>query len=212
MKAADIPHGRYLAFLALLVALPLLLLHQHVPVDLALAGGFDIAALLFILSAAGHWRDGAPGTFRDLALRDDGGRWLLLLTTAIILFAILVVVGGLIGRRGTLSPMAIGIAVATLVIAWTFANLVYAFHYAKMFYDAGPDGKDSRGLEFPGGGAPVFADFVNFSFVIGMTCQTADITITSPAMRRSSTLHGILAFFFNLGVLAVTVNVIAGAL
>ncbi|MDO9489923.1 MAG: hypothetical protein Q7J32_16230, partial [Sphingomonadaceae bacterium] len=110
MKAADIPHGRYLAFLALLVALPLLL-HRWLPVELALAGGFDIAALAFIASAAGHWRDGAPGTIRDLALRDDGGRWLLLLVTTIILFAILVVVGGLIGQRGGMSPAALGVAV-----------------------------------------------------------------------------------------------------
>ena len=211
MKAADIPHGRYLAFLALLVALPPLLL-QWTGLGPALAGGFDIAALAFILSAAGHWRDGAPGTIRDLALRDDGGRWLLLLVTVIILFAILVIVGGLIRGRGALSPMATGAAVATLVIAWTFANLVYAFHYAKMFYDPGPEGTDRRGLDFPGGGAPVFADFVNFSFVIGMTCQTADIAITSAAMRRTATVHGMLAFFFNLGVLAVTVNVLASGL
>lgn len=211
MKAADIPHGRYLAFLALLVALPALL-HRWLPLNMALAGGFDVAALAFIASAAGHWRDGAPATIRDLALRDDGGRGLLLLVTTIILFAILIVVGGLIGRRAGLSPAALGAAVATLVIAWTFANLVYAFHYAKLFYDRGADGRDRRGLDFPGGSDPSFADFVNFSFVLGMTCQTADIAITSGAMRRTATVHGMLAFFFNLGVLAVTVNVLASAL
>jgi len=52
---------------------------------------------------------------------------------------------------------------------------------------------------------------VNFAFVIGMTCQTADISITSGAMRRVSTFHGLFAFAFNLGILALTVNVLASS-
>lgn len=45
-----------------------------------------------------------------------------------------------------------------------------------------------------------------------MTCQTSDVDVTSVAMRRVATGHGLIAFFFNLGVLALTVNVLAGLL
>ena len=100
--------------------------------------------------------------------------------------------------------------VSTLLASWTFANLVYAFHYARRYYSAGTGG-DYGGLDFPGDYEPAFADFVNFAFVIGMTCQTADITITHCAMRRISTFHGLFAFAFNLGILALTVNVLASS-
>jgi uncharacterized membrane protein len=48
--------------------------------------------------------------------------------------------------------------------------------------------------------------------VIGMTCQTADLDISSRRIRRIVTIHGVSAFFFNLGVLAMTVNVLSGVL
>jgi len=38
--------------------------------------------------------------------------------------------------------------------------------------------------------------------------QTSDVCITSPHIRRVVTLHCVAAFFFNLGVLALTINVL----
>ena len=46
---------------------------------------------------------------------------------------------------------------------------------------------------------------------IGMTCQVSDVLIESRQMRRLATLHGLQAFFFNLGVLALTINALSGA-
>jgi len=109
----------------------------------------------------------------------------------------------------TLVPLAWDAAV-TLTASWTFTNLIFAFHYARLYYSPHEHG-DHEGLDFPGGCIPDFSDFVNFAFVIGMTCQTADITITKTEMRRISTFHGLFAFAFNLGVVALSVNVLAGA-
>jgi uncharacterized membrane protein len=113
--------------------------------------------------------------------------------------------------RNHLTTMDFAIVAVTLVLAWLFSNLVYAFHYAHMFYDA-KDAGDAGGIIFPEGGAPVFADFVYFAFVIGMTCQTADLDISSRRIRRVVTMQGLFAFFFNLGVLAMTINVLSGVL
>jgi uncharacterized membrane protein len=49
-----------------------------------------------------------------------------------------------------------------------------------------------------------------FSYVIGVACQTADVKISSPAMRRVALVHCVLAFFFNSAVLALTINIAAG--
>ena len=177
----------------------------------SIQGAGAVASVVMAL-AADLWLKGGPDTIRREAVRDDGGRLTLLLVTVVISLAVLIVTGGLVQRGPKPGPFDIGLIVATLMIAWAFANLVYAFHYARLFYDQDSNGKDKGGLDFPGDGEPCFADFVNFSFVLGMTCQTADIAITSPALRRISTVHGIVAFFFNLGVLALVVNVVASSL
>jgi uncharacterized membrane protein len=46
--------------------------------------------------------------------------------------------------------------------------------------------------------------------VIDVACQTADVGISSGAMRRAVAVHGVLAFFFNSAVLALTINIAAG--
>jgi uncharacterized membrane protein len=48
--------------------------------------------------------------------------------------------------------------------------------------------------------------------VIGTSAQTADVTISSPAMRRLGLAHCVLAFFFNTAVLALSINMAAGLL
>jgi uncharacterized membrane protein len=51
-----------------------------------------------------------------------------------------------------------------------------------------------------------------FSFVIGMTCQVSDVAVTTRSMRRTTLVHGILSFFFNTVILALSVNLLAGSL
>lgn len=42
-----------------------------------------------------------------------------------------------------------------------------------------------------------------------MTSQVSDVAVTSKVMRRIVAIHGVLSFFFNLTVLALTVNMIS---
>jgi uncharacterized membrane protein len=68
-------------------------------------------------------------------------------------------------------------------------------------------------MAFPGGEAdPDYWDFVYFSFVVGMTSQVSDVAITSKVIRRTATVHGIVSFMFNAALLALTVNIAAGAI
>lgn len=89
---------------------------------------------------------------------------------------------------------------------------MYAVHYAHMFYDRDAGGGDHKGLNFPGTEQPVFQDFCYFAFVLGMTFQVSDVEIASHRLRRTATLHALVAFSFNIGVVALTVNVVASAI
>ena len=45
-----------------------------------------------------------------------------------------------------------------------------------------------------------------------MTCQVSDVTISDATLRKAATAHGLAAFFFNLGVLALAVNLTASVI
>ncbi|MES2143482.1 MAG: DUF1345 domain-containing protein [Pseudomonadota bacterium] len=204
------PHPRFLAFLAVLVIATALATLRW-PVEEALILGFDIAVALFTVLAIPLWVDDDPVRERERAAREDGGRLLLALTASTVLAAILLALGRMVEGRTALTAVDFAIVAGTLVLAWLFSNLVYAFHYAHLYYDQA-DAGEAGGIVFPGGDAPAFSDFVYFAFVIGMTAQTADLGISSRRIRRVVTLHGLFAFFFNLGVLAMTINVLSGVL
>jgi uncharacterized membrane protein len=84
----------------------------------------------------------------------------------------------------------------------------FALHYAHEFYGEGRD-RELGGLKFPGRKEPDYWDFLYFSLVIAMTSQVSDVAITSRALRGVATMHGVLSFFFNLGILALTVNMLS---
>ncbi|MBD3730879.1 MAG: DUF1345 domain-containing protein [Sphingomonadales bacterium] len=206
-----VPHARYVLFLGVLAAaLPLALMLA--PLKDAALMAFDAGVLAFILSCIPLWRHGDPARLRRDAQRNDAGGFLLLALSALISAIAIGAVTLLVYDKQKMDVAAVALMVATLVASWLFANLVYTFHYARLFYGDLPDsgGKKHRGgLDFPGGEDPGFSDFVNFAFVIGMTCQTADIEITGKHIRRVSTFHAMFAFVFNLGILALTVNTLA---
>ncbi|MFN3847501.1 MAG: DUF1345 domain-containing protein [Paracoccaceae bacterium] len=203
-------HPRFLAFLAVFGAATVAAAYQ-LQIEEALILGFDIAALVFIALALPLWADDNPDGARARAARDDGGRVLPILTAIAALAAIFLALGRMVESRSALTFADFAVVAGTLVLAWLFSNLVYAFHYAHLYYDQVEAG-DAGGIVFPEGGKPEFADFVYFALVIGMTCQTADLVISARHIRRVATLHGLFAFFFNLGILALTINVLSGVL
>jgi uncharacterized membrane protein len=100
---------------------------------------------------------------------------------------------------------------ATVVLSWTFTHVVFTLHYANLYYRPAREGPPG-GLRFPGDRAPDYRDFLYYSFVIGCAAQTGDVETVSPAMRRASLWHGIIAFAFNTAILALTINVGASLL
>jgi uncharacterized membrane protein len=56
----------------------------------------------------------------------------------------------------------------------------------------------------------VYKSFACFSFVVGITAQTADVSIINWCDRRLALLHGVLSVELNAAVVALTVNGLAG--
>ncbi|MCJ8141195.1 DUF1345 domain-containing protein [Falsirhodobacter halotolerans] len=201
-------HTRFIAFCAVLGIVFAATIGVLRPEE-AFILGFDVGAVVFIASVIPLWAYGTPKAPKPVpsdAEDDDGGRLLLPFVALMALLAVLVAVVRMMSARSSLTGLDAGAIAGTLVLAWLFANLVVAFHYDRVA------GRDPKAIEFPGTAAPAFSDYVYFSFIIGMTCQTADAAIGSPRLRKLATLHGIVVFFFNLGVLALTVNVLSGVL
>ena len=172
--------------------------------------GFDLSALIFMGSCFKLYDDEA-GEMREVAEANDANRAVLLFLAFALGVVILVAVGSEMTSAKTTGPVDIVITISTLIIAWFFGNTVYALHYAHLFYTADDGGKDHAGIVFPGTGkTPAFSDFVYFAFTIGSALSTSDTNITSPHIRKVATAHCIVAFIFNVGVFALTVNMLAG--
>ena len=199
---------RFLWFLAVLVggtaaAIPTIGLGRGV------MAGFDLAAAMFLVAVAPLLRRGEAERMRRTAVANDANRVLLLAITGLLLLVILIAVHGEL--EGKNDMVAVALALATLVLAWLFSNVVYALHYAHLFYQPDDDGEgDQGGLEFPKTKEPDYWDFLYFSVTLGMTFQTSDVDISGRGMRRVVIGQCLAAFVFNLGVLAFTINVLGG--
>lgn len=198
---------RFILFFVLLFALVGLGL-AYLARAQALMIGFDLAATVFLLSCVPLFRNEADA-MRRAARDNDANRVVLLILSLILSLVILVTVAGeLTGQRDpTIADKLL--IIATLALASTGANMVYALHYAHLYYSTGTDGRDLGGLDFPGDRAePDYADFVYFAFTLGIALQTSDVAVTSPAIRRIVLLHCIGAFIFNMGVLALAISIL----
>lgn len=175
----------------------------------ALLMGFDAAALVFLAASLTLLRSDAE-QMRGRAVDNDANRAGLLAISVLLSLVVLFAVGTLIASPERLDRGDIVLIVATLLLAWLFANMVFTLHYAHLYY-LQEGGRDRGGLEVPGVKEPGYWDFLYFSFTLGMTFQTSDVTISGAHMRRVALGHCMAAFVFNMGILAFTVNALGGS-
>jgi uncharacterized membrane protein len=198
---------RFILFLALLIPGGLFA-GLHWGWRFGVLTGFDVAAAVFLGSLLPLFGQDVDA-IRRTAAQNDANRVLLLAVTGVVMAAVLTAVGAELQKGDPLSGQEKALVVGTLALAWLFSNMVYALHYAHLFYSRarGTDG-DEGGVDFSGSGKPVYSDFVYFAFTLGMTFQTSDTAVTTTRVRRIVTAHCFAAFVFNLGVLAFTINVL----
>jgi uncharacterized membrane protein len=173
--------------------------------------GWDAALVLYVIIVFTTVARAEVKSIKQHAGEQDEGRLsLLFLTGAAGIASLGAIVAELGSQSGSRTPGQIALAIATIALSWAFVHIIFAVHYAHEFYG---EGHSQSGLDFPEGTKePDYADFMYFSFVIGMTSQVSDVTISSPEIRNTVLAHGILSFFFNVTLLALTINIAASSL
>ena len=186
------------------VALALIALPWRIPTRILL--GWDIGVLLYLVLSYRTAAHASVATIRQrAAINDDGAIALLVLATGAALASLAAVLIEL-GHAPGWYQVALG--VSTILLSWTFLHWIFALHYAREFYGASAE-KHAGGLLFPGKEDPDYWDFLYYSLVVAMTAQVSDVQITSKTIRRLTTVHRVASFFFNVAVLALTVNIVS---
>ncbi len=173
--------------------------------------GWDAGvALYLVLVYALMARSSIEHIRRNAARHDEGRVAILVLTVTAALASLGAILAELGSGQGPRSALQLALAAATIVLSWGFIHTMFALHYAHDYY--GEHGAGKGGLVFPGEQIPDYWDFVYFAFVIGMTSQVSDVAVASRPIRRTVNAHGVVSFFFNTALLALSVNLAASAI
>ncbi len=175
----------------------------------ALLLAFDLGVLIYLSALAMLFNETkTPELMQTQAHKQDTGRWGVLWTGLALIGVVALALTTELGAAKGGGVQALLVAAASIVLSWLFLNVMFAMHYAHGYY--GDFGKQHEGLDFPGTEQPDYWDFAYFAIVIGMTFQVSDVQITSRYLRRVALLHSVIAFFFNVFIIAISVNIAAG--
>lgn len=173
----------------------------------------NAGAILYILLATKMMFFSSVKKVHDVSdFQDEGQVIILFLALGAVLTSLVAIVAELTSAKelhGLLRYEHIGLAAVTILTSWCFIHLTFALHYAHDYY-FNLSRKRESGLEFPGNSLPDYADFLYFSSVIGTSGQTADVSFSTPSMRRTGAVHCVFSFFFNTTILALTINIASG--
>lgn len=175
---------------------------------LALLAGFDVAALVYLVWIFRALSSAEPKRLRSRTVRYESGRRTLLLLAGLVFGVVLIAIAAELGHGPRRTTPEMVLIFVTLITAWCFGNMIFALEYMHRYY---VPTSSHKGLDFPGETEPTFWEFVYFAYTIGMTFQTSDVALCTTDMRRLATLHALVAFMFNVGVVALSVNLLAGA-
>jgi uncharacterized membrane protein len=210
---------RLFVCIALGIVTALLLPHDwHLATRLLIA--WNGAIILYLILGAHMMMQADRLSIRRRAQLTDDGKYAFLglsILAAIASFAAIVFeLSGVKDLTGSDKVAHIALVVTTIVSSWFFVHLTFTLHYAHEYFAdelRTPDPSDVRGgLIFPGTKDPRYIDFLYFSYIIGVASQTADVATSSPTMRTLALVHGIVSFFFNTTILALTINIAASLL
>jgi len=202
-------HPRLGASAAIFVVLAVGLVMAGIRPVLAALLAFDVAALIFLGATLHMIVHSKTSAMRQRARREDESYWGFLLSSAAVSSVALIALAIELHASRSGGMPEVALAASSLLLSWTFLNTIFALHYAHEFY--GDSGGKNSGLDFPGTREPDYWDFIYFSFVLGMTFQVSDVQINERGIRRVALAHAVIAFFFNVIIIALSVNVVASS-
>jgi len=107
-------------------------------------------------------------------------------------------------------PWPVILSVSTIALSWLIIQSVFTLRYAHAYFgDNNRDGEIDGGVKFPGDEPKDYRDFIYMSVCVGCTSQVSDFNILNRRFRSLVTAHAIIAFTFNVSVMALGINIVA---
>jgi len=175
--------------------------------------GFDAGVALYLLLVVVMILRSDPGRVRrESPLQDEGRVAIPILTVTAGMASLGAIIFWLrtAAESGTIQLGLLGLLFLTTLLSWLFIHIMFALHYAHEYY-AEHRGQGG-GLRFPGDKAPNYWDFIYFAFTIGTSTAVSDVAVTSDTIRKTVTAHGLVAFVFNVTMIALTVSIAGDAI
>jgi uncharacterized membrane protein len=165
-----------------------------------------LVCMMWMMARADH------GKVRSIAGREDESAGLVLATmlagTGFSLYAIVSELTHMDHPSSDQLAARYAFTALTVIGSWLLVGVLFCIHYAHMYYRAG---NSAPPLRFPQEDLePDYWDFLYFSFTIAVALQTSDVAIASRPMRKLVLGQSVLAFFFNLLILGLSINIAAG--
>jgi uncharacterized membrane protein len=173
---------------------------------------WDVAVVAFLLMAIEMMLAADTAAIRWRAANQDVGETVFAIVIGVVAAISLAAIYAELkpaGQGANATVWQLLLCGITVILSWLFVQFFFAFHYAHKYYGQG--GGKSGGLCFPQGSSkePDYWDFLYFSLVIGMTSQVSDVGVSDRRIRHTVTWHGVYAFFFNVALIALVVNLAA---
>jgi len=175
--------------------------------------GWDAGVALYLILVVTMIVRSAPDRVRnDSSAQDDGRIAIPILTVTAGMASLGAIIFWLrtASESQDIQPRILALLFLTTLLSWLFVHTMFALHYAHEYY-ATHRGKGG-GMRFPGSGKPDYWDFVYFAFVIGTSTAVSDVAVTSDTIRKTVTAHGLVAFVFNVTMIALTVSIAGDAI
>lgn len=180
--------------------------------ELAVLGGWDAAALTFLVTV---WPIivRADGLHTEhLATREDETRstasLLLISASTASLFGVGFALNLAGQTSGEQQVRLICVTVLTVVLSWTVINTLFTLRYAHLHFASAAAGIDFE--DVARADQPDYRDFAYVAFTIGMCYQVSDTTVRNPRIRRTVLSHALLSYVFGVVIVAGSVSLIAG--
>jgi uncharacterized membrane protein len=174
--------------------------------------GWNVAVWLYLVLVGSMMLRSDHDRLRRIAVAQAEGAATVL--TVVILAALVSLAGVIVQLSAAKLPGAphalphLAFALATVAGSWLLVPTMFALTYASLYFRS----SHGSGLQFPDVGdgfKPDYGDFLYFSFTIAVASQTADVSISTQAMRRLVLLQSVLSFAFNTAILAFSINIAA---
>lgn len=176
-----------------------------------LAISWIIASGLYILSTFLMMYFSTKENIARLAEKEDDGAIFILLIILLGSITSLVIIVIIMTDMKSLmvsdTVKVISLVLLTYFSSWFLIHTAFTLHYAHVYYQNYAKTKQPP-LIFPDTLHPNYIDFLYFSLLIGMTCQTADVNIAHSRTRFLAMIQGFTAFIFNTTLLVLIINLI----